>query len=299
MSNLDSRLKSIDITLPTKVRLVKAMVFPRIMYGCESWTIKKAGGWRTDAFELRCWTRLSRVPWTARRFNQSILKEISSGFHGQTDVEADTPILWPPDVKSWLTRKDPDAGKDWGQEEKGTTEDEMAGWHHWLKGHGFGWTPGVGDGQGGLACCNSWGRKESDTTERLNWTESAKGCQVLLGGAWSSWGRDAVIWRVGRSHKFIPKIEIQINYLTWIWVRSSSESEKVNLFQSCSLLIATAIKFSLLWWLIFNEVSFDDPVYPFIFTVMDTNIKVNQNQGLESTRQKISKGVWWWSSTRI
>ena len=90
---------------------------------------------------------------------------------GKTDVEAETPILWPPDAKSWLIWKDPDAGKDWGQEEKGTTEDEMVGWHHWLKGHGFGWTPGVGDGQGGLACCGSWGRKELDTTERLNWTE--------------------------------------------------------------------------------------------------------------------------------
>ena len=90
---------------------------------------------------------------------------------GRTDVEADTPIFWPPDVKSWLTGKDPDAGKDWGQEEKGPTEDEMVGWHHQLNGHGFGWSPGVGDGQGGLLCCGSQGRKESDTTEGLNWTE--------------------------------------------------------------------------------------------------------------------------------
>ena len=79
--------------------------------------------------------------------------------------------LWPPDAKSWLIWKDPDAGKDWGQEEKGMTEDEMVGWHHRLDGHEFGWTPGVGDGQEGLACCSSWGRKESDTTEQLNWTE--------------------------------------------------------------------------------------------------------------------------------
>ena len=92
-------------------------------------------------------------------------------FIGRTDGEAETPILWPPDAKSWLTGKDPDAGKDWGQEEKGMTEDEVVGWHHWLNGHGFGWTPGVGDGQGGLACCGSWGRKESNTAERLNWTE--------------------------------------------------------------------------------------------------------------------------------
>ena len=93
-------------------------------------------------------------------------------FIGGTDVETETPILWPPNAESWLIWKDPDAGKDWGQEEKGTTKDEMVGWHHWHSGHGFGWTPGVGDGQGGLACCNSWGRKESVTTERLNWTES-------------------------------------------------------------------------------------------------------------------------------
>ena len=92
-------------------------------------------------------------------------------FIGRTDAEAKTPILWLPHVKSWLIWKDPDAGKDWGQQEKGTTEDEMAGWHHWLNGHEFWWTPGVGDGQGGLPCCGSWGRKESDMTERLNWTE--------------------------------------------------------------------------------------------------------------------------------
>ena len=95
----------------------------------------------------------------------------SWAFIGRTDVEAETPILWPPNVKSWLIWKDPDAGKDWGQEEKGTMEDEMAGWHCQLNGHGFGWTPGVGDGQGGLVCCGSWGHKELDTTEQLNWTE--------------------------------------------------------------------------------------------------------------------------------
>ena len=90
-------------------------------------------------------------------------------FTGRTDVEAETPILWPPDAKSWLTWKDPDAGKDWGQEEKGMTEDEMIGWHHRLNGHGFGWTPEVGGGQGGLVCYGSCGRKELDTTEWLNW----------------------------------------------------------------------------------------------------------------------------------
>ena len=100
-------------------------------------------------------------------------------FIGRTDVEAETPILWPPDAKSWLFWKDPDAGKDWGQEEKEMTEDEMVGWHHQLSGHEFGWTPGIGYGQWGLACCDSWGCRESDTTEWLNWTE-LKDCAPRL-----------------------------------------------------------------------------------------------------------------------
>ena len=123
-------------------------------------------------FKLWCWRRLLRVPWTARRSNQSILKKNQSWiFTGRTDAEAETPILWPPDVKNWLIWKDSDAGRDWGQEEKGTTEDEMAGWHHRLNGREFEWTPGVGDGRGGLVCCSPWGRNESDMTEQLNWTE--------------------------------------------------------------------------------------------------------------------------------
>ena len=137
MTNLDSILKSRDITSSTKVCLVKTMVFPVVMYGCESWTIKRAEHRRIDAFELWCWRRLLRVPWAARRWNQSILKEISWMFIGRTDIEAEMRILWPLDSKSWLIWKDLDAGKDWGQEEKGTTEDEMVGWHHQLNGHEF------------------------------------------------------------------------------------------------------------------------------------------------------------------
>ena len=173
VTNLDSILKSRDITLPTKVHLVKTVVFPVVMYGYKSWTIKKPEHWRIDAFELWCWRRLLRVPWTARQSNQSILKEISPGFslEGRTDVEAKAPILWSPNGKNRLIENNPDSGKDWRQEEKGTTVDEMVGWHPWLDGHEFEWTPGVGDGQGGLACCNSWGCKESDRTEWLNWTE--------------------------------------------------------------------------------------------------------------------------------
>ena len=115
MTNLDSILKSRDITLLTKVHLVEVMVFSVVMYGYEIWTIKKAEHWRIDAFELWCWRRLLKAPWTARRSNQSILKEISLWiFIGRTHVEAETPILWPPDAKSWLIWKDPDPGKDWG-----------------------------------------------------------------------------------------------------------------------------------------------------------------------------------------
>ena len=160
------------ITLLTKVHLVKAMEFPGVMYGCESWTAKKAEHWRIDAFELWCWRRLLRVPWTAEiksvhpKGNQSWI------LIGITDAEAEAPILRPPDVKNWLIWKDPDAGKDWRQEEKGTTEDEMVGCYRRLDGHEFEQALGVGEGQGRLACCGSWGRKESETTEWLNWTES-------------------------------------------------------------------------------------------------------------------------------
>ena len=131
------------------IYLVKAVVFPVVMYGCESWTIKKAERWRTDAFELWCWRRLLRVPWTARRSNQSILKEISPEFSWEgLMLKLKLQILWPPDAKSWLIGKDPDAGKDWRQKEKGTIEDEMVGWHYWLNGHELGQTPGDGESQG-------------------------------------------------------------------------------------------------------------------------------------------------------
>ena len=171
MTNLDSILNSRDITLPTKVRLVKAMVFPVVMYGCESWTIKKVECWRIEAFELWCWRRLES-PLDRKEIQPVHPKGNQSwAFIGRTDAKAETPILQPPDAKNWLIGKDPDAGKDWGQEEKGMTEDEMVGWHHWLDGHELQWTPGTGDGHGGLACCSPWSCKESDTTGWLNWTD--------------------------------------------------------------------------------------------------------------------------------
>jgi len=138
MTYLHSILKSRDIVLPTKVHLVKAMVFLVVMYGCESWTTKKAERQRIDAFKLWCWRRLLRVPWTSRRFNQSILKEISPEYSLEgLMLKLKFPILWPPNAKNWFLGKDPDAGKYWRQEEKGTTEDEMVEWHHWCDGHEF------------------------------------------------------------------------------------------------------------------------------------------------------------------
>ena len=137
MTNLDSILKSRDITLPTKIHLGKSMIFPVVMHRCESWTIKKAEHQIIDAFELWYWRRLFRVPWTARISNQSILKEAILNIDWEDWCWSWNSILWGPDVKKWLTGKDPDAGKDWRWEEKGMTEDEMVGWHHRLNRHEF------------------------------------------------------------------------------------------------------------------------------------------------------------------
>ena len=214
---------AIPLLHTSKVRLVKAMVFLAVMYECESWTVKKAELWRIDAFELSCWRRLLRVPWTARRSNQSILKEIGPGIslEGRNDVKAEAPVLWPPHATHWKrlwgweglgAEGGDDRGwdgwmaspiwwkwlwvssgswwwtgrpgvlqlmglqrvrhnwatelnwflysKDWRQEEKGETEDEMVGWHHWLTGHEFEQTPRCSEGQGCLACHSPWGLKE-------------------------------------------------------------------------------------------------------------------------------------------
>ena len=158
MSNLDSILKSRDITLLTRFCLIKAMVFPLVMCGCESLTIKKAKSWRTDAFELWCWRRLLRVPWRARRFNQSILKEISPDYSSEGLIlQLKLQYFGHLMLRTDSLEKSLMLGKDWRWEERRTTEDEMVGWHHRLDGHESEQAPGVGDGQGSLACCNPWG----------------------------------------------------------------------------------------------------------------------------------------------
>ena len=164
VTSLDSILKCRGITLPTNICLVKATVFPVVMYGCESWTIKKAKRWRIDAFELYCWRKLLS-PLDGKEIKPVNPKGNESWiFIGRTDAEAETPILWPPDVKNRLIWKDPDAGKDGMWEEKGMTEDEMVGWRHQCDGHEFEKALGAGDGHGSLVCCSPWGRKELDTT---------------------------------------------------------------------------------------------------------------------------------------
>ena len=150
--------------------IVKAMVFPVGMYGCKSWTINKADHWRIDALELWYWEKILESPLDWKEIQPVSPKGNQSWiFIGRSDAVAKAPILWSPDAKSWLIWKDPDAGKAWRQEEKGMTEDEMVGWHHWHNGHEFEQAPGVGDGQGRLACCSTWGHKE--LTRVSNWTE--------------------------------------------------------------------------------------------------------------------------------
>ena len=169
MTNLESILKSRDITLPTKVHLVKAMVFPVVVYGYESWTIKKPEHQRIDAFGLWCWRRLLRVPWTARKSNQSILKEISpeysvEGLMLKLKLQYFCHLMW----RSDSLEKTLILGKIESRRRRGQQRTEMVGWHHWLYGHEFEQALGVGDGQGSLLCSISQGCKESDMTERLN-----------------------------------------------------------------------------------------------------------------------------------
>ena len=161
MTNLDGIFKSRDITLPTKVRLVKAMIFScgRVWMwdlDCEeSWVLKNCCFWMVVL------EKTLESPLDCKEIQPIHSEgEQSWDFFGRNDAKAEIPVLWPPHEKRWLIGKDSDTGRDWGQEEKGMTEDEMAGWYRWLDGRESEWAPGVGDGQGGLVCCNSWGHKE-------------------------------------------------------------------------------------------------------------------------------------------
>ena len=176
--------------MPTKVCLDKATVFLVVMYGCESWIIRKLS---TEGWVPKNWCFWTVVLDKTLK-NTMDSKEIkpvhpkgyqSWLFIGRTDAKAEAPVLWPPDVKNWLIGKDPDTGKDWRQEEKGTTEDEMVGWHRGLNGHGVEQTQGDGEGQGSLACCSPWGPKESDLTEQLSWTD--EGLKPVLFKCNQSW----------------------------------------------------------------------------------------------------------------
>ena len=149
--------------MPTKVHPVKAMVFPIVMYGCESWTTKMAELWRTDSFKWWCCRRLLASPLDCKEINPVNPKE-NQPWIFIVRMDAEATILWSLDSKNWLTGKDPDAGKDWGQEKR-AAEDEIVGWHHWFNGHEFEQAPGDGEGQGSLACCSPWGHKESATEQ--------------------------------------------------------------------------------------------------------------------------------------
>ena len=194
MTNLDSLVKSRAITLPTKVCLVRAMFFLVVMYGW--WELDYKESW---APKIRClWTvvleKTLESPLDCKEIKPVIPKGNQSWiFIGKTDAEAETVIIWPPDAKNWCIGKDLDAGKDW-RWEKGTTEDEMVGWHHHFNGHEIEQDPGVGDGQGSLACCSPWGLKQSETTEWLNWTEEKKNC--LPQRIWNSASRLPLIFLI-------------------------------------------------------------------------------------------------------
>ena len=173
----------------------------------ESWTLKNWCFWtvvlgKTFESPLDC----KEIQPVHPKGNQSWV------FIGRSEVEAETAIFWPPDAKSWLIWKDPDVGKDWGQEEKGTTEDGMVGWYHWLNGHGFEWPPGVGDGQGGLVCCDSWGHKELDMTEWLNWNE----CKLKETAAPS--------WRFSSANLIVHLFHLSTEFGTWLSCHLRSNS---------------------------------------------------------------------------
>ena len=215
MTNLDSILKSRDITLPTKVMssqgygFFSSHVWMRELDYKERWVKKNWCFWtvvleKTLESPLDC----KEIQPVHLKGNQSWI------FTWRSDAKAETPILWSPDVKHWLTGKDPDVGKDWRQEEKGKTEDEMVGWNHWLNGHEFEQAPGVGDGQRCLAYCSPWGRKELDRTEWLNWTEELGTKAVLPLSSWQHGRLLSVL------NHYCPESLLMLSYLIYILISS-------------------------------------------------------------------------------
>ena len=171
---------------------------------------KKSECRRIDTFELWCWRRLLRVPWTASRLNQPLLKEINPehSLEGlMLKLQYFGHLMWRADSSG----KDPAAGKDWGQKKKGMTEDKMIGWHHWLNGHEFEQFPGIGDGQGSLACCSPWGRKELDTTEWLNWTVNLNGLEFLR----NFWKKISILYMVRKFCCLNTQLGIQNREVTY------------------------------------------------------------------------------------
>ena len=190
MTNTESILKNRDIILLTKVHRVKAMVFPVVMYGCELWTIEKADRWRTDAFKLRCWRSILKAPSTARRSNQSILREINPEYSFERLMLKFQYFGYL--MQSQLIGKDPDAEKDWRQEERGTTKDEMVTWHYGVNGHEFEQTPGDCEGQGNLVCLQRGVAKSQ--TWLNNWTTTTKEAKDLFTETIRHW------WKNRRCH---------------------------------------------------------------------------------------------------
>ena len=201
MTNLDIVLNCRDITLPTKIHIVKAIVFPIVMYGCESWTIKKADHWRNEAFELVVLEETLESPLDCKEIKLVNPKGNQPWiFIGRTNAEAEAPILWPRDAKSQLIGKDPDAGKNWRQGEKEATEDEMVGWHHWLNGHEFEQTSGESEGQGRLACCSPRGHKllKSNSSQTRDQTHALEAWSL---NCWTA--REIPIYSISNLHLFI------------------------------------------------------------------------------------------------
>ena len=220
MTNLDSIFKSRDITLPTKVCLVRLWFF---LWSCMD---VRVGLWRKVSAEEWCfWTVVLEKTLESPLDCKEIQPVHSEGdqpwdFFVGNDAKAETPVLWPPHAKSWLTGKDSDARRDWGQGETGMTENEMAGWHQRLDGREFEWTPGVGDGQGGLGCCDSWGCKQSDMTERLKWTErreeKTKGVIIIINlDSWimltDTMGRHNSFWCVWRTAGYLGAVKTRLD----------------------------------------------------------------------------------------